>query len=187
MCALERGRVVCAVACHCHHLIVGLQSLDKAFLVHGAGTGDDLQVAHAILKPGVGDLGEFRTCDYIAFTVDGIIPETDLTPDLLGSSGGIAGDNLDLYACVDNLSDGCRHVGSNGIGDSHNAEECEVFGHYPALFYRPVTIFHFLICESECAHRLILIFEQLRINLLFCHSGSVAAHAEDNLGCTLDI
>ena len=112
--ALEGGRVVGAVACDGHHLVVGLEGLDKAFLVERAGAGDDFEVADTLEQFLVREFLEFRAGDYVAVRVlRG--PQADLSSDFAGSGGGVAGDNLDFDARVDGLAYGGWHIGPDGV------------------------------------------------------------------------
>ena len=117
--SLEGRCVVGAVTRDSHHFPASLQRLHETLLVHRSCPGNNLQVLYPILELFIGEFREFRACNDIAVSIHGIIPKPDLTANLLGRAGRVAGNDLHLNSGVHHLLHRHRHIRTHRVGDSH--------------------------------------------------------------------
>ena len=116
--------MVMSLARYSHHLTLALKGFNQSLLVHRTCAGNNLEVVDACLELLVAKCGKLGTGDNVAVVV-GVLPQSDLAANLLGSARGVARYNLDADASVDTLLDGGGHIAAHGVGNgcgSHKAE-----------------------------------------------------------------
>ena len=133
MSSLECRGVVSPVSRHRHHLIEPLERLHEPLLVHRSGSGDHPQPRHPFVDFLIGEGGEVFPRDDALLPVV-LAPEADLSPDLAGGGGGVAGDNLHVDAGTEALLYGVLDILPHRVTDCDNALEGEPLeGHALAL------------------------------------------------------
>mmetsp|Transcript_48361 Transcript_48361/g.114674 ORF Transcript_48361/g.114674 Transcript_48361/m.114674 type:complete len:609 (-) Transcript_48361:764-2590(-) len=130
--ALERRRVVDAVACHRGHLpgaagfLGELEALDDLLLVEGLGAGEERRTLHALHLLPLRHRTELPPRVALALHLLVVLEHADLAADALGGLLVVARDDDDADAGAPARLDRRPHLDARRVQDAHQADEGHV-------------------------------------------------------------
>ena len=121
---VQSGSVVRAVARHGYYCTMLLQQVDQPLLVRRSGAAHHLQYKNPLECLLVAQGGEVRT-RYLRLGGRPVVPDTYLPRYLYCRRRRVTRHYLDVYARVETLSHGSRHVCPYRVAYRRNALKCQ--------------------------------------------------------------